>query len=174
MENQNPHQEPIAPDYQFITDQQSPDATRKPHAKKVYVLFGLIFVTVLLVGFGLIFGSTTSKVATNDVSQTEAEAVIQSFLQRISTSADTEAYQMIAQEHRISQKFFTEGTAEPLRQRFELSKCIYKDEQQSGSSVLIVRATCPFKTADNKIVFDFRVIATDKPQIIGMTAVEKL
>jgi hypothetical protein len=61
MENQNPQQEPIAPDYQFITDQQSPDVTRKPHAKKVYVLFGLLFALVVIGAGGLLFGEYSKK-----------------------------------------------------------------------------------------------------------------
>ncbi len=174
MENQNPHQDPITPDYQFITDQQSPDVARKPHAKKVYVLFGSIVVLIVAAGLSLIFGATNKNVSTTNTTQSQAEETVQSYLQRIAAGSDTEAFQMIEQQHRPSQKFFTDGTSRPLRERYVLDQCTYADNDKSGSSVFTVNATCPVKDSTVKFVFEFRVIATDTPRIVSMKAVEKI
>lgn len=174
MENQNPHQEPIQPDYRFITEQQAPEPPRKTHAKKVYVLFGLLLLLVLFGGFGLLFGTTNRNVSTTKTTQTQAEQTVQDYLKRIAANSDTEALQMIEQQHRPSQKLFTDGTSGPLRSRFALDKCTFAENEKSGTSVLIVNATCPVKDSEVKFVFEFRVIATDTPRIVSMKAVEKI
>lgn len=173
MENQNPHQDPIVPDYGFITDQQAPEPARKTHAKKVYVLFGLLVLLMLAGGLSLLFGASSNNVATNQTTQTEAEITVQTYLQRIEKGSDTEAYQMIAADHRISQEFFVNGTATLLRNRYTLSECTYTNDKDSGPSVFVVLATCPVKDSKDKYTFEFRVIATDTPQIVAMKAVEK-
>lgn len=151
MDTQNQNQNQAQPNYDFIMNQETPVADKKPNRRKILIIVGIIGVFFLLVVAAIVASVQQQVTQSLNPQQTTVNA----YLTNVKNGDYKTAYKYLDPANEISEENFVNFLGPMLSDSVDLGSCTIADGADLPSN--IVEATCTQKGNNANFIYKFDV-----------------